>query len=332
MTARIHLRPRIADEEAVPLAGITPTLRHERYTEIRGHRLRISVEGHGPPLLLINGLAANMELWQPLRARLPGRQTIAFDPPGIGGSPRSPVRLRMDDLAEIVGGLLSELGHDAVDVLGYSLGGAIAQQFARHYPQRVRRLVLAASTPGLGSIQNPLVVLDVLALAMRRNDRRREATLRRLVAGQVSRDPDALQWVERAHRTWPASRSGIADQLLGLTGWTSVPWLHTISNETLVLAAEHDPLVPRINGRIFTSRMPSCRLYVVPGAGHLFLIDQAPDAAELIDAFLTDQRRIGITHRIPRPLQRLRERRHRRNMRDGQNQPGLARAPARTSD
>jgi len=127
-----------------------PFLDDERYLEARGHRLRVSVEGTGPPLLLINGLAANIELWRPLRDLLPARQTIAFDPPGIGGSPASPDQLWLTDLADIVDGLLSQVAYDGVDVLGYSFGGALAQQLARQHPQRVRRLVLAATIPGLG--------------------------------------------------------------------------------------------------------------------------------------------------------------------------------------
>jgi pimeloyl-ACP methyl ester carboxylesterase len=274
--------------------GTVAYLTDQRYVEIRGLRLRISVEGAGPPLLLINGLGANIELWQPLRSLLPGRQTIAFDPPGVGGSPRSPRRLRMPDLAGVVGDLLSELGHDSVDVLGYSLGGAVAQQFARRNPDRVRRLVLAATTPGVGAIQSPAVLLRLVALALRRKAPGRRAAVTRVVGGQVSRDDEMLAWVERAHRIWPLNRAGMVEQVWSMTGWTSVPWLHTLQVPTLVLVGEHDPLVPPVNTRIFVSRMPSCRWHVVPSAGHLFLIDQARDAAGVIDDFLADEQLLAL--------------------------------------
>jgi pimeloyl-ACP methyl ester carboxylesterase len=272
-----------------PLSPMIPLLGHERYIEIGGARLRVSVDGHGPPLLLINGLGANIELWQPLRAQLRGRQTVAFDSPGVGGSPRAPRLLRMHDLAEILDGLLSQLGLESVDVLGYSLGGAIAQEFARQYPRRVRRLVLAATTPGIGAIQNPLVLLRLVSLAMRRETRGRRAAVARVVGGQVSRDLDALVWVERAHRVWPIDRIGLTEQVLGMTGWTSLPWLHNVAVQTLVLAGEEDPLVPPVNTRIFVSRLPFCRWHLIPRGGHLFLIDQAADAAGVIDAFLVDE-------------------------------------------
>jgi pimeloyl-ACP methyl ester carboxylesterase len=265
-------------------------LQDERYTEIRGHRLRISVEGRGPPLLLINGLAANIELWQPLRSQLPHRQTVAFDAPGVGGSPRAPGGLRMRDLADIVDGLLTEVGHDVVDVLGYSLGGAIAQQFARQFPRRLRRLVLAATIPGLGGVQSPIKLMELTLLALRRDNPARTSALARAVGGRVASDDAVRAWVERAHRMQPISRAGITQQLMTMTGWSSLSWLHTINAPTLVMVGAEDPLVPPVNARIFRLRMPSCHWYLVPGAGHLFPIDQASDTAPVIESFLADDR------------------------------------------
>jgi pimeloyl-ACP methyl ester carboxylesterase len=279
-----------------PDPGKLVLLRDERFAEIRGHRLRISVEGKGPPLLLINGLAANIELWQPLRAQLPGRQTIAFDAPGIGGSPPSRRRLRMVDLADIVEGLLTGLSHEVVDVLGYSFGGAVAQHFARRYPGRVRRLVLAATTPGLGGIQSPTTLLELALLAVRRDRPARTRAVARVVGGRLAEDRALRAWVERAHGAQPISRVGIRQQLLTMTGWSSLPWLHTITAPTLVLAGAEDPLVPPVNVRIFMSRLPSCHWYLVPRAGHLFLIDQAPDAAPVIESFLADELLAQRTH------------------------------------
>lgn len=265
--------------------------------EIRGHRLRISVTGEGPALVLINGLGANIELWQPLREQLSDRQTIAFDAPGVGGSPLSRRRMRIGDLADLVEGLLVQLGHDVVDVLGYSLGGAIAQQFARQYPHRLRRLVLAATIPGLGAVQSPMTLLGLALLAARPDTPARTAAIARAVGGKTARDPEIRRWIERAHRAQPISRAGITQQLLTMTGWTSLPWLHTITAPTLVLAAAEDPLVPPINGRIFLSRIPVSYGHLMRGAGHLFLIDQAEDAGGLIDGFLADERLPGPRRR-----------------------------------
>ncbi|MDQ6747561.1 MAG: alpha/beta fold hydrolase, partial [Candidatus Dormibacteraeota bacterium] len=130
---------------------------------VDGMRLRVRIEGKGSPLLLVMGLGGNVEMWRPLLDAMDGRQTIAFDAPGTGESdlPRRP--LRMTDLAGIAGELLDQLGHQRVDVLGVSFGGAVAQQLAIQDPRRVRRLVLAATTCGLGGIPgNPLTMAILL--------------------------------------------------------------------------------------------------------------------------------------------------------------------------
>jgi poly(3-hydroxyoctanoate) depolymerase len=277
-------------DQARHAAGDTPLLlRDERYLDVHGLRLRVSVEGDGEPLLLINGLGANIELWQPLRAQLSHRTTIAFDAPGVGRSAMSPRPLRIADLAEVVAEMLTQLDYDVVDVLGYSLGGAIAQELARRHPRRVRRLVLTATIPGVGSLQNPLALLELVSVAVRRDGPARNAAAGRVVGGETVRDPRMQAWVQAAHRSQPVSKAGLVRQVVTMAGWSSLPWLHTLTAATLVLTGDRDPLVPAVNSRIFSARIPDCRRYVVRGGGHLFPIDQAHDAAPAIAAFLNGE-------------------------------------------
>lgn len=108
------------------------------------------VAAAGRPLLLITGIGANLDTWAPF-ARLAGdRELIAFDAPGAGLSQRPRRPLRMQGLSRVVRELLDALGLERVDVLGYSFGGALAQELAWRAPNRVRRLVLCATAPGLG--------------------------------------------------------------------------------------------------------------------------------------------------------------------------------------
>jgi poly(3-hydroxyoctanoate) depolymerase len=258
------------------------------FVDVGGSRLRVCVDGSGPPLLLINGIGANLEVWDPLKRLLAGRRLISFDAPGTGLSPAPERRLRMEDLADIVAGLLDALDEDRVDVLGYSFGGALAQQLAHQHPSRVRRLILAGTLPGLGGVQNPLTVLRMCdprlqtALA---SDRRVEK-VSRLVGGRSGSDPAALAVYERNRLATAPNVRGYRLQLRALLGWSSLPWLHTLRAPTLVLTAENDPIVPAINGRIFTRLIPDCRRHVVPGGGHLFLVDQPEDVVGVIEGFL----------------------------------------------
>ena len=113
--------------------------------------LRYSVTGtEGRPLLLVNGVGANIEMWEPFRRSLGSRHTIAFDAPGTGGS-STPIRpLTMREIGTVTIGLLDALGYGAVDVLGYSFGGSIAQEIGAVDPSRIHRLVLAAAELWLG--------------------------------------------------------------------------------------------------------------------------------------------------------------------------------------
>ena len=97
------------------------------------------------------GIGGNIEMWEPFERALDGSglQTITFDAPGVGESTSWRLPRRMGGLARTVDHLVGALGYEAVDVLGVSFGGALAQQLVRQSPDRVRRLVLAATAPGV---------------------------------------------------------------------------------------------------------------------------------------------------------------------------------------
>jgi pimeloyl-ACP methyl ester carboxylesterase len=101
--------------------------------EVEGQTLRVGIrrgDKARPPLLLFNGIGANIELVQPFLDALDGFEAIIFDVPGVGGSPSPWLPYRPSTLARLSAQLLDKLGHAQVDVLGLSWGGALAQQFA----------------------------------------------------------------------------------------------------------------------------------------------------------------------------------------------------------
>ena len=103
---------------------------------------------NGPPMLVFNGIGANMELAGLLISKLDAVETLIFDLPGAGKSPPPKFPYRLFMMARLARKLLDALGYGTVDVMGVSWGGGLAQQFAIQYPKRVRRLVLAATTMG----------------------------------------------------------------------------------------------------------------------------------------------------------------------------------------
>jgi poly(3-hydroxyalkanoate) depolymerase len=260
-----------------------------RFVDVDGVRLRTSVRGSGSPLLLITGLGASLDLAAPFERELVkrGRQVVSFDAPGVGESTAYTRPRRMSGVVRTMEAVLDVLGYDRVDVLGVSLGGVVAQQVARQAPQRVRRLVLVATGPGLGGL--PGSPRALLAMATPRRYYQPDYYRRvagRIYGGQARRDPDALLHGSLARFVERPSLRGYLGQLYAITGWTSMPWLHTLQQPTLVLAGDDDPIVPLLNGRILAHRIPDASLHVVTGGGHLFLLEQPAEMAALVTRFL----------------------------------------------
>ena len=265
-----------------------------RFVPVGGLRLRVvesgvdgGVDGAAPPLLLCNGLGASLELWEPFRTALGGWPTIAFDAPGVGASdvPRCPPTMR--GLAGAVAGLLDELGVEEADVLGVSWGGALAQELTRRHPDRVRRLILAATTPGWMAVPGDPAALAVLATPLRywsRSYFERVAPV--LYGGEIRDDPSLLRRQEWLRFTHQVTARGYAWQLLAAWGWTSLPWLHRLTQPTLVLAGDADPIVPVVNARLLAARIPDATLRVVAGGSHLFLLTRPGELAPVVTGFL----------------------------------------------
>jgi pimeloyl-ACP methyl ester carboxylesterase len=260
----------------------------EGTARIEGTRLHIRDVGHGPPVLLINGVGAHVEMWRPLEATLDGLRLISFDAPGMGRSQTSLVPRTMRQLARLVEGLLDMLDLERVDVLGYSFGGALAQQLAVQAPERVRRLVLAATTPGWGGVPGSLGALLGLSTPLRYHSRQVYTRTAGIVAGGRARtDPAYVQarWAEReAH---PPSTLGYSQQLWAMGIWSGLAGLSHIEAPTLVLLGDDDPVVPISNALMMASRIPHARVMVAKDEGHFLLLDPDSPALPSVRSFLT---------------------------------------------
>ena len=176
----------------------------ERTLTVAGRRIRVAVRpGTDPavrPLVLVNGIGASLELFEPLVEVLdPCREVIRFDVPGIGGSQGSHVPLPMAALATLLADLLDQLddltgvSHRVVDLLGLSWGGGIAQQFALQYPRRTGRLVLASTGTGVMMVPARIGVLARMLTPRRYNDPSyRHRAGREIYVGEDAAAVDAL--------------------------------------------------------------------------------------------------------------------------------------------
>ena len=228
--------------------------------DVGGQKLRVGIRAGDkarPPLLLFNGIGANIELVGPFLEALDGRQAIVFDVPGVGGSPAPGRPYRPCTLARLSARLLDQLGYGQVDVLGVSWGGAPAQQFAFQHGARCRRLVLAATSPGHLMVPGRPSVLLKMASPRRYRDRAYMKRIAGDIYGGAARQSPELVRRHLRHVRW-SSDAGYYLQLLAVVGWSSLPWLPFLRQPTLVMAGTDDPLVPA-NQRPHPGRTHSAR-------------------------------------------------------------------------
>lgn len=222
--------------------------------EVRGLQVRVRVQGQGDPLILLNGFTRPLETWEPFTEALRGRTIVTFDAPGVGESPAPILPLSIASLADVVASVLDEVGVDRVDVLGFSHGGAVAQQFAADFATRVRRLVLVATSCGVGATPGGWDAMD-----------------------SVSIPADASSWSDAVGAMWHS---------MAISCWSSIPFLGAITAPTLVVCGSEDTVAPPANSRALAGRIPHASLAMLAGGHDLQRPVPAAALARVVEGFL----------------------------------------------
>lgn len=238
----------------------------------------------GVPLLLFNGIGGNIELLAPLAERMPEREIVIFDIPGVGQSdlPRWPYRL--GGIARLAAKILDRFDIAEVDVLGVSWGGAAAQEFAYTCRNRCRRLILCATAAGVVMVPANPGVLWKMATPKRYMDAEYSRSISGDIYGGDFRTNPALATELFRHVKYK-SKLGYYLQLLAASGWTSVHWLPGLRQPTLLMAGADDPLVPLVNARLMHKLIQHSELKVFD-CGHMFLMTRADESVAAIREFL----------------------------------------------
>lgn len=238
-----------------PAAPVEPS--RSTTVDIRGLTVSMRIEGSGEPLLLINGLARPLESWMPFARCISGRTVITFDAPGIGASSTPIFPLSMQALADVAVGVLDAAGFDSSDVVGFSHGGAVAQQLAADSPTRVRSLTLVSTSCGVGGVPGQLDDLGRGMFAPTRGFR------------------------------WPSPNPlGFLWQVLAITSWSSISDLGTLDVPTLVVSGIHDRIVPPANSALLAERIPNAQLATLDAGHDLQRGEPARALARLVQKFL----------------------------------------------
>lgn len=250
--------------------------------------LRVLESGDGVPMVLLHAFPLNAELFTyQLKSTFTGFRLIAVDLPGFGGSPYREMH-SMDEYADAVLTLLDAEGIDRCVLGGSSMGGYVAFAILRRAPELIRGLVLAGTRAGPDAEQ---------ARAGREESARRveaeglegfvEELIGRLLApATANRQPDVAERVLRMGLD--ADPRGIASALRAMAGRAdATDLLDDIRVPTLIVTGSEDRLAPVAEAEAMHERIPSSRLEVVSGAGHLTPIE-APDAFNTVLRALFD--------------------------------------------
>jgi pimeloyl-ACP methyl ester carboxylesterase len=183
--------------------------------------------------------------------------------------------------------VLESAGVERADVLGYSLGGIVAQQLAVRYPERVRRLVLVATSCGFGGVPGSFGPMLNIATPFRYWSKPfYSRTIGNLVGGRARWD---AEWVSRhgeLRQRQPPTARGYLGQVASALTYSSLPSLRHIRQPTLVVTGDDDPLMPSANAVMLAHRIPDARLLVAPGEGHLLLLDRESAIFEPVAEYL----------------------------------------------
>lgn len=288
------------DSNVRPIRDVTPTL---QFRTIHGYRRAFRVAGSGPVLLLIHGIGDNSTAWNTVHSRLAQRFTvIAPDLLGHGQSDKPRADYSVAAYANGMRDLLSVLDIDKVTVVGHSLGGGVAMQFAYQFPQLVERLILVGAggvtkdvniALRLASLPMGAEALALLRLPMALTTLRATARALGMFIGStgVGRDiPNALRIL--ADLPEPTASAAFTRTLRAVVDWRGqvVTMLDrcylTESTPVQLIWGDQDAVIPVSHAHLAHAAMPGSQLEIFSQSGHFPFHDDPDLFVEVVERFI----------------------------------------------
>lgn len=263
------------------------------YMDSNGQKLYYEVHGEGIPLVLIMGIGTDATLWSlhQIPAFSPEFQVIVFDNRDVGRSSQATGPYTIADMADDVAGLLDGLEVDRTHMLGLSMGGMIALEFALRHPKRLDKLVLAGTGAAAARAKfDPISIWNfvkqhdpegmtfaaqqfvwLFSTDFLRNHQAVDATLALLASNPYPVSPEAYDRQAKAY---------VQHDALDRVG--------QIRAQTLIVAGEQDRLTPLWITRELAEAMPNAELHLVagPGTSHALLLERPDDFNNIVLSFL----------------------------------------------
>lgn len=296
--AGLGLMSSVGSASAVPTADWRSVTLDVQHVRAAGTTFAYAELGSGPPLLLLNGTASPMSEWDPafLAGLARSNRVIVFDYPGLGESGAAPQPWAFARASDWVADFMTRVSpSEPVNVLGWSMGGFIAQQLAIRHPDTVGALVLAATNPGGSRTElGPAWVQEIDSSSSSEADYLRTNYPPRARAAGVR----FLERIAQSQGTGAYPPAVIPVRTLRAMVAAEDPWLRSdgnlhllskISARTLVIVGARDLITPSSNSAVIATRIPGSSLHVFPQTGHSFLFQRPEFVASIVNDFLVDE-------------------------------------------
>lgn len=277
------------------------------FAEVNGIKICYEVLGEGEPVILVHGFSDRKEHWAGQFSGLAKHfKVIRADNRGAGKSDRPDGPYSMGDYADDINGLMRHLEIEKTHIIGHSLGGMIVQNFALKYPDRINKIILVNTIPGITPPNmDPSQIIEVFRKsAITGLEAKKRDPLGAVIAGaktsysrdfwkQMRDDPKkkfhglwSVEDLVDEHMTFGPTEKDLNNQADSLKTHNVYERLHEIKNETLVLSAEKDKTCPSSMGQIIHELLPNSKMIVIEKAGHQSILEYAPLVNQHIIDFL----------------------------------------------
>ena len=261
------------------------------FVKVNGVRIAYRVQGAGPPLVLVMGYRLSSAAWPPTFVEALARQftVITLDNRGTGLSDKPVDGYVIANLARDIHGLLDELAIPRVHLLGYSMGGAIAQEFVRQFPERVQSLMLCATM--CGGTRATYAKPSVTRVMREIDGLSPEQVARRIwkvtyAPAYLERHQALAEDQTRREIAFPTPLHSADLQFQAFAEFDGSKALAEITCPTLVLTGDLDELIPPQNSAMMANLIPDAKLVIIPGGGHRVLWEVPNACIDVIADFI----------------------------------------------
>ncbi len=257
---------------------------------INGVELAYELRGAGEPLVMIHGAQGDQSMFSNFAPAFASHyRVLTFDQRGSGLSEKPDMDYSIAMLADDTAALMEHVGFSAAHIIGVSMGGTIAQEFALRHPRKVRSLVLGCTTAGGPKairIGGNAFANAYSTKTMTAEERGRALAEAAFTRGYIAQHPEIVTTMIEARRQRPIDPAALGHRMKAVFEHDAYDRLPQIKCPTLVITGKDDALVSWENSRIIAERIAGAELLLLEPAGHCFWLEQPGQSREAISRFI----------------------------------------------